>query len=70
MDTARMPPYELSNLDLDTIRLALRGDVNMKRYVPEVMRVCALLDIDEPPWLEDEDVAERVALNREQWRKR
>lgn len=69
-DTARMPPFDLSDLDRDIIRLALRGDANMKRYVPEVMRVCALLDIDEPPWLQDEDVAERVALNREQWPKR
>jgi hypothetical protein len=65
-----MPTYELSDLDRDTIRLALRGDHNMKVYLPEVLRVCALLDIDEPPWMEDEDVADRVALNREQWPKR
>ena len=65
-----MPSYALESLDRDTIRLAFRGDADMKRYVPEVMRVCALLDIDEPPWLEDEDVAERVALNRPQWPKR
>ena len=60
-----MAQYELDSLHRDTIRLALRGDVDMKRYVPEVMRVCAALDIDEPPWFEDEDVADRVALNRD-----
>jgi hypothetical protein len=55
-----VPLYALSDLDRDTIRLALRGDVNMKRYLPEVMRVCAVLRIHEPPWMEDEDVADRV----------
>lgn len=62
--------YDLDSMDLDMVRLALRGDVNLKRYVPEVMRLCARLGIPEPPWLDDEDVVERVALNREQWPKR
>jgi hypothetical protein len=62
--------YELDSIDLDMIRLALRGDVDMRRYVPEIMRLCARLGLDEPPWLEDDDVAERVALNREQWPQR
>jgi hypothetical protein len=65
-----MTRYELTSADRDMVRLALRGDVNMKRYVPEVMRLCAVLGIDEPPWLADEDVAERVALNRQHWPER
>ena len=32
-----MPSYALESLDRDTIRLELRGDVNMKRYAPEVV---------------------------------
>ena len=66
----RAAPYELDSMDLDMIRLALRGDVDMKRYIPEVMRLCARLGIAEPPWLDDRDIAERVALNRDQWPKR
>ena len=34
----------------------------MRRYVWEVMRLCAKLEIAEPPWFEDESVRERVAL--------
>ena len=29
-------PYALDFIDRDIIRLALRGDVDMRRYVPEV----------------------------------
>lgn len=66
----RSTSYELDSIDLDMIRLALRGDVDMRRYVPEVMRLCAKLGIAEPAWLEDDDVADRTALNRSQWPKR
>jgi hypothetical protein len=54
----------LDSAERDMVRLALRGDVDMRRYVPEVMRLCAKLGIDEPPWFEDEAVRERVAVNR------
>jgi hypothetical protein len=54
----------LDSIDRDMVRLALRGDVDMRRYVPEVMRLCAKLEIAEPPWFEDEAVRERVAANR------
>jgi hypothetical protein len=59
-----MARYDLSSIHRDIIRMALRGDVPMKRYVPEVMDVCAKLGIPEPPWMEDEDIADRVAVNR------
>ncbi len=62
--------YLLTSLDRDIIRLALRGDVDLRRYVPEVMRVCWKLDIREPPWFEEDVVRDRVALNRESWPKR
>jgi len=68
MGTARL--YELDIIDRDIIRMALRGDIDLRRYVPEVMRLCANLDITEPPWLEDPAIAERVADNREEWPKR
>ncbi|MET1082082.1 MAG: hypothetical protein ABWY12_03395 [Burkholderiales bacterium] len=35
-----MPNYELDPSDRDIVRMALRGDVDLRRYVPEVMR-CA-----------------------------
>ena len=57
-------------MDRDIIRMGLRGDVDMRRYVPEVMRLCARLRIAEPPWLDSPEVAERVALNRPEWPKR
>jgi hypothetical protein len=62
--------YKLTSIDRDTVRLALRGDVDMALYVPEVMRLCARLHIAEPPWLDDPGLAERVELNRTQWPKR
>jgi hypothetical protein len=67
-----VPPreYALDSIDLDIIRLALHGDVDMRRYVPEVMSLCARLDIPEPPWMEDEEIRERVELNRADWPKR
>ena len=66
-----MPPYELDRIDRDIIRMALRGDVDLRRYVPEVMRLCARLRITEPPWLEDDPaVADRVAINRPEWPER
>ena len=54
-------------INRDIIRLALRGDVDMRRYVPEVMSLCARLDIYEPPWIDDEAIRERVELNRADW---
>ena len=36
-------PYALDIIDRDIIRLALRGDADMRRYVPEVMSLCARL---------------------------
>ena len=63
-------PYVLDIVDRDIIRLALRGDVDMRRYVPEVMSLCARLDITEPPWLDDESIRERVELNRAEWPRR
>jgi hypothetical protein len=54
----------LDSAERDIVRLALRGDGDMRRYVPEVMRLCAKLGIAEPPWFDDEAVRERVALNR------
>lgn len=62
--------YDLDSIDRDIVRMALRGDVDMRRYVPEVMRLCARLGIAEPPWLDSPEVAERVALNRAEWPKR
>jgi hypothetical protein len=63
-------PFVLDFLDLDIIRMALRGDIDMRRYVPEVMSLCARLDISEPPWMEDESVRKRVELNRADWPRR
>ena len=55
---------ELTPPERDVLRLALRGDVDLRRYVPEVMGICAKLGIKEPPWFDEESVRERVALNR------
>lgn len=53
----------LDPAERDVIRLALwTGDV--RRYVPEIMRICAKLDVAEPDWFGDADVSERVAANR------
>ena len=57
-------------IDRDIIRLAMRGDVDMRRYVPEVMSLCARLDIAEPPWMDDEAIRERVEANRPAWPRR
>jgi hypothetical protein len=59
-----MPTYELHPLERDMIRLALRGDVDMRRYVPEVMSLCAKLGLPDPPWFKDEAVREHVETNR------
>jgi len=60
-----MPTYDLHPIERDTIRLALRGDVDMRRYVPEVMSLCVKLGLPAPPWFEDEDVRDRVEANRD-----
>lgn len=53
----------LDPAERDVIRLALwTGDV--RRYVPEIMRICAKLDVAEPGWFGDPDVRDRVAANR------
>lgn len=49
----------LNFLDRDIIRLALRGDTDMRRYAPEVKYVCRKLNISEPPWFDDEVVRAR-----------
>jgi hypothetical protein len=59
-----MAAQELNPPERDVLRLALRGDVDLRRYVPEVMGICSKLGIAEPPWFEDEAVRERVAANR------
>ena len=59
-----MAASDLNPPERDVLRLALRGDIDLRRYVPEVMGICAKLGIAEPPWFEDEAVRERVALNR------
>jgi hypothetical protein len=63
-------PFALDIVDRDIIRMALRGDIDMRRYVPEVMSLCARLDISEPPWMDDESIRERVELNRPEWPRR
>ena len=60
-----MAAYDLHEVERDMIRLALRGDVDMRRYVPEVMSLCFKLGLPDPPWFEDEAVRERVAVNRD-----
>ncbi len=60
-----MATYDLSIPEVDTIRLALRPDVDIRRYVPEVMSICRKLGLPDPPWFEDAEVRERVAFNRE-----
>lgn len=62
--------YVLDVVDRSIIGLALRGDLDMRRYVPEVMSLCARLDITEPPWMDDESIRERVELNRKEWPRR
>jgi hypothetical protein len=62
--------YVLDVVDRDIIRLALRGDADMRRYVPEVMSLCARLNIKEPPWMDDESIRERVEANRHAWPRR
>jgi hypothetical protein len=53
----------LDPAERDVIRLALwTGDV--RRYVPEVMRICTKLQVEEPLWFDDADVRDRVAANR------
>jgi hypothetical protein len=59
-----MPMYDLHPLERDMIRLALRGDVDMRLYVPEVMSLCYKLGLPDPPWFEDDLVRERVEVNR------
>jgi hypothetical protein len=59
-----MAGQDLDVAERDVIRMALRGDIDLRRYVPEVMMICAKLDISEPPWMEEEGVRERVAFNR------
>ena len=63
--SGRMPTYDLHRIERDVIRLALRGDVDMRRYVPEVMSVCHTLGLPDPPWFEEESVRERVEANRD-----
>jgi hypothetical protein len=65
------PPkqYVLDVVDRDIIRMAMRGDVDMRRYVPEVMSLCARLDIAEPPWMAEEAIRERVERNRAEWQR-
>jgi hypothetical protein len=46
------------------IQQAFRGDVDMRRYAPEVQILCAKLDISEPPWFDEEEVRERLGLDR------
>jgi len=65
-----MAEQELTMIDRDIIRMALEGDIDMRRYVAEVMALCHKLDIVEPTWLEDEVLRERVQLNRREWPKR
>lgn len=62
--------YALDFIDRDIIRLALRGDVDMRRYVPEVLSLCARLEIAEPPWMDEDSVRARVQANREEWPRR
>jgi hypothetical protein len=66
------PPkaYVLDVIDREMIRLALDGVADMRRYVPEVMSLCARLDIREPDWMDDEAVRERVEANRADWPRR
>jgi hypothetical protein len=59
-----MPMYDLHPLERDMVRLALRGDVDMRLYVPEVMSLCYKLGLPDPPWFEDDLVRERVEVNR------
>jgi hypothetical protein len=62
--------FVLDRIDLSIIQYALRGDVEMWRYVPEVMSLYARLDIKEPPWMEDEAIRERVEMHRAEWPRR
>lgn len=66
------PPkaYPLDVIDRDIIRMALRGDIDMRRYAPEVVSLCARLDIGEPQWMDDDSVKERVEALREEWPRR
>jgi hypothetical protein len=57
--------YDLHAVERDMIRLALRGDVAKRLYVPEVMSLCFKLGLPDPPWFEDDAVRDRVAANRE-----
>jgi hypothetical protein len=59
-----MATYDLHPIEVDMVRLALRGDVDMRRYVPEVMSLCLKLGLEDPPWFEDELVRDRVEANR------
>jgi hypothetical protein len=63
------PPkaYPLDLIDRDIIRMGLRRDIDMRRYVPEVMSLCARLEIAEPPWMDEEQVRERVQAHRKKW---
>jgi hypothetical protein len=67
------PPkaYVLDRIDGSIIHMALAtGEESMWRYVPEIMSLCARLDIAEPPWFEDDKVRERVEANRAEWPRR
>ena len=48
-----MPKYDLHPVERDMVRLALRGDVEMRGYAPEVMSLCFKLGLPDPPWFED-----------------
>jgi hypothetical protein len=60
-----MPNYDLHPVEREMVRLALRGDVDMRRDVPEVMSLSFKLGLPDPPWFEDEKVRDRVADNRD-----
>jgi hypothetical protein len=42
----------------------------MRRYVPEVLSLCARLEIAELPWLDEDSVRVRAQANREEWPRR
>ena len=54
----------LDPAERDVIRLALWTSGEVRRYVPEVMRICAKLDVAEPPWFDEPGIRDRVAANR------
>ena len=62
---SRHADVDLRSVEQDMIRLALRSDVDMRLYIPEIMSLCFKLGPPDLRWFEDEAVRDRVVASRD-----